>query len=98
MLLTIRGEGEGRPAILVVAVIRLSLESHGPSVNRSDRALRLRGLSANEMQRVEEHLAACPECEDRLQDEVELPTAMRSSSVAEVRRIVESGRKKAAKQ
>ena len=57
----------------------------------------LRGLSANETQRVEEHLAACPECEDRLQDEVELPTAMRSSSVAEVRRIVEAGRKKVAK-
>jgi anti-sigma factor RsiW len=55
----------------------------------------LRGLSASETQRVEEHLAACPECEDRLQDEVELPTAMRSSSVPEVRRIVESGRKKA---
>jgi hypothetical protein len=57
-----------------------------------------RGLSASETQAVEKHLAACPECEDRLQDEVELRTAMRSSSVAGVRRIVEARRKKAAKQ
>ena len=55
----------------------------------------IRGLSAGETKRVEERLAACPECEDRLQDEVELPTAMRSSSLGEVRRIVEAGRKKA---
>jgi anti-sigma factor RsiW len=56
----------------------------------------LRGLSANETQRVEEHLAGCPECEDRRQEEVELPTATPSSSMPEVRRIVESGRNKAA--
>jgi hypothetical protein len=58
----------------------------------------LREPPADEIQRVEEHIAACPDCEEWLQDEVELPTATRSSSVAEVRRIVESGRKNAAKQ
>ena len=57
----------------------------------------LRELPADEVQRVEEHIAACPDCEDRLQDEVELPVAMSSWKVAEVRRIVEAGRKKAAK-
>jgi hypothetical protein len=56
----------------------------------------LRELPADEIQRVEEHIAACPDCEDRLQDEVELPVAMRSSSVAGVRRIVESRRKNTA--
>jgi anti-sigma factor RsiW len=56
----------------------------------------LRKLPADEIQRVEEHFAACPDCEDQLQDEVELPVAMRSSLVAEVREIIEAKRKKAA--
>jgi anti-sigma factor RsiW len=53
-------------------------------------------LSDLETQQIEEHIAVCPECEDRLQDEIESPAAMRSSSVGEIRRMMESERKKPA--
>ena len=33
----------------------------------------LHELSEGESQEVEEHIAACPECEDRVQDENESP-------------------------
>jgi anti-sigma factor RsiW len=57
----------------------------------------LHELSAGEMQQVEEHLASCPECQDRIQDELESPAAMRSSSVGELRKMMESDRKKPAR-
>ena len=57
----------------------------------------LHELSEGEIQEVEEHIAACSECEDRVQDEIESPAAMRSSSVGEIRRMMESGRKKPAR-
>jgi hypothetical protein len=57
----------------------------------------LHELSEGEIQEVEEHVALCPECEDRVQDEIESPAAMRSSSVGEIRRMMEAGRKKPAK-
>jgi anti-sigma factor RsiW len=57
----------------------------------------LHELSEGEIQEVEEHVALCPECEDRVQDEIESPAAMRSSSVGEIRRMMEAGRKKPAR-
>ena len=54
----------------------------------------LHELSAGEIQIVEEHIASCPECEERLQDELDSPAAMRSSSVGEIRRMIETARKK----
>jgi hypothetical protein len=56
-----------------------------------------RELSDLEILQVEEHLAGCPECEDRVQDEVELPKVMRSSTVPEVRDFVRGERKRPAK-
>ena len=57
----------------------------------------LHELSEGEIQEVEEHIASCAECEDRVQDEIESPAAMRSSSVGEIRRMVEAERKQPAR-
>jgi len=57
----------------------------------------LHELSDGEIQEVEEHITLCPECEDRLQDEIESPAAMRYSSVGEISRMMESNRKKPAR-
>jgi hypothetical protein len=57
----------------------------------------LHELSEVEIQQAEEHIASCPECEDRVQDEIESPAAMRSSSVEEIRRMMETERKKPAR-
>ena len=56
----------------------------------------LHELSEGEIQEVEEHIGSCPECEDRVQDEIETPAAMRSSIVGEIRRMMDSNRKKPA--
>ena len=63
----------------------LSIESIRGYVSQS--------LSAADRVRIDEHVGTCPDCQDRLQDEIDLPDAMKSSSVAGVRRIVEQTRK-----
>jgi anti-sigma factor RsiW len=45
----------------------------------------VRELSEAEIQRVDKHVASCPECEERLQEEIDLAAAMRSSTAAKVR-------------
>jgi anti-sigma factor RsiW len=57
----------------------------------------LRELSEIEIQQVVRHVAKCPECEDRLQEQVDSWAAMRSWSVAMVRKIVKAERKRPAK-
>jgi transposase len=58
----------------------------------------LRELSESEIQQIEKHVSCCPECHDRLQDEVDLAAAMcPPSSAAMIREIIRAGRKKAAK-
>ena len=57
----------------------------------------LRELSAVEIQRAEKHVAKCPACEEWLQEQVDSWAAMRSSTVAYVRKIVKAERKRPAK-
>ena len=57
----------------------------------------LREHSKIEVQRVKKRVASCPECEDRLQEQVDLWAPMRSSMVAMVRKIVKAERKRPAK-
>jgi hypothetical protein len=45
---------------------------------------------------VNRHVASWPECEDRLQQEIDLAAAMRSSTAAKVRKIVKAEKKKTA--
>ena len=56
----------------------------------------LRELSEVEMRRVKKHVASCPNCLDRLEGEIDLTAAMRSSTVAKVRKIVTAERKRLA--
>ena len=72
-------DGEGPPAILLLSRSSIWEAWYHLSIEMIKRYA-LRELPAGEIQRVEEHIAACQDCEDRLQDEVELPVAMRSSS------------------
>jgi hypothetical protein len=82
-------ESPFQKSAIVKAVNHLSIE-------RIERYT-LHELSDLEIHQVEEHIAGCPECEDRLQDEIESPAAMRSSTVGGVRRMLEAGRKKPAR-
>jgi anti-sigma factor RsiW len=56
----------------------------------------MRELSKIEIQRVEKHVASCPRCEERLQEQVDSWAAMRSSTVAMVRKIARADRKRTA--
>lgn len=56
----------------------------------------LRELSADDFQRAERHVAKCPTCEDRLQEQVDSWAAMRSSTVAMVRKFARAKRKRMA--
>ena len=56
----------------------------------------LQELSEVEMRRVKKHVASCPVCLDRLEGEIDLTAAMRSSTVARVRKIVKGERKRPA--
>ena len=76
----------GQKSVIVKAVDHLSIDC----IQRYT----LHELSPAETKLAEEHIAVCPECEERLQDEMESPDAMRSSSVGEIRRMIESDRKK----
>jgi anti-sigma factor RsiW len=57
----------------------------------------LRELSDAETRRLDQHVATCAECEERLQAEIDLAAAMRSSTAAMVRRIADAERKRKAK-
>jgi hypothetical protein len=54
----------------------------------------LRELSEVEIQRVEKHVLLCSECQERLQEEVDLAAAMRSSTAAKVGKIAKAERKR----
>jgi len=54
----------------------------------------LRELSEVEIQRVEKHVLRCSECRERLQEEVDVSAAMRSSTVAKVRKIAKAEKKR----
>jgi hypothetical protein len=56
----------------------------------------LRELSDAEIQRVEKHVASCPECLDMLIGEIGWAAAMRSPTMAFIRKTVEANRKKRA--
>ena len=56
----------------------------------------LQELSEAEMLRVEKHVARCPKCRDRLDEELGWVAAMRSPFMAKVRKMIDE-RKKAAK-
>ncbi len=50
----------------------------------------LKELTEAEVQQVEKHVTKCPECEDRLQEQIDLEAAMRSSTAAMVRKIAKA--------
>jgi anti-sigma factor RsiW len=56
----------------------------------------LRELSDVEVQRVNKHVGSCSECEDRLQQEIDLAAAMHSSRAAKVRELVNAEKSKPA--
>jgi anti-sigma factor RsiW len=56
----------------------------------------LRELSEVEIQRVEKHVFSCSECQERLQEEIALAAAMRSSTVAKIKKIVKAEKKRPA--
>jgi anti-sigma factor RsiW len=56
----------------------------------------LRELSDVEIQRVEKHVLSCPECQDRLQGEVDVSAAMRSSTSANIKKIVRAKKRRPA--
>jgi hypothetical protein len=53
----------------------------------------LRELSEVEIQRVEKHVLLCSECGERLQEEVDVAAAMRSSTATKIRKIVKTEKK-----
>ena len=50
-------------------------------------------LSEIKIRRVERHVGTCPVCEDRLQEEVDVAAAMRSSTATKIRKIVKTEKK-----
>jgi hypothetical protein len=54
----------------------------------------LRGLSDTEVERVEKHVASCPECLDLLVGEIGWAKAMRSPTMAFGKKTVKENRKK----
>jgi hypothetical protein len=58
----------------------------------------LKELSEAEMRRVEEHVVCCSKCRDRLEGELGWVAARRSLFKRYVEKLIESERKKAAKQ
>jgi hypothetical protein len=53
-----------------------------------------RRVSEVEIQRIEKHVVSCSECQDRLQEEVDLAAAMRSSTAAKIGKIVKAEKKR----
>jgi lipopolysaccharide biosynthesis protein len=54
----------------------------------------LRELSEVEIQLVEKHVLRCSECRDRLQGEVGVAAAVRSSTAAQIRKIVKAEKRR----
>ena len=54
----------------------------------------LRELSEVEIQRVEKHVLRCSECQERLQAEIDVTAAMRSSMTAKIGKIVKAEKKR----
>jgi len=94
---TIRAVGGGLPEFPSLSSKSAIVETVAHLSMKLIERYALRELSKVEIQQVEKHVASCPKCEDRLQEQVDSWAAMRSSTVAYVRKIVKAERKRPAK-
>jgi hypothetical protein len=90
--------GDGSPLFLAAASQKSAIvESVAHLSMELIERYALREFSAAEIQRAEKHVAKCPACEERLQEQVDSWAAMRSTTVAAVRKIAKVERKRTAK-